>query len=243
MWAAWSCLRQLSVPISFEFHLQQTPIGSACLAENWSFNNFRANLRDGSVRLRFRYNWFLQELQTFSLATFPETFTLAGKVGRSAVQRPLNLCQAWFILVVVHWVDSNFEHYEILLRRNNVDILISCRYWDIISEKRPKSFVHCAKTVLVIPGPDRWPLYGHICGFGQFLTSLRSPDDITIQKKASHDPWCSGWCWENPFEISPFTLYLEKWLFSEGDLYCPNPDSEAWPCLFNPLWSRRVSIY
>ena len=34
MWAAWSCLRQLSVPISFEFHLQQTTIGSACLAEN-----------------------------------------------------------------------------------------------------------------------------------------------------------------------------------------------------------------
>ena len=37
---------------------------------------------------------FLEELLTFSLATFPETFTLAGKVGRSAVQRPLNLCQA-----------------------------------------------------------------------------------------------------------------------------------------------------
>ena len=105
---------------------------------------------------------FLEELLTFSLATFPETFTLAGKVGQSTVQRPLNLCQAWFILVVVHWVDSNFEHYEILLRRNNVDILISCRNWDIISEKRPKSCVHCAKTILVISGPDRWPLYGHM---------------------------------------------------------------------------------
>ena len=126
---------------------------------------------------------FLEELLTFSLATFPETFTLAGKVGQSTVQRPLNLCQAWFILVAVHWVDSNFEHYEILLRRNNVDILISCRSWDIISEKRPKSCVHCAKTILVISGPDRWPLYGHIWGFGQFLTSFRSPDDITIQKK------------------------------------------------------------
>ena len=105
---------------------------------------------------------FLEELLTFSLATFPETFTLAGKVGQSTVQRPLNLCQAWFILVAVHWVDSNFEHYEILLRRNNVDILISCRSWDIISEKRPKSCVHCAKTILVISGPDRWPLYGHM---------------------------------------------------------------------------------
>lgn len=126
---------------------------------------------------------FLEELLTFSLATFPETFTLAGKVGQSTVQRPLNLCQAWFILVAVHWVDSNFEHYEILLRRNNVDILLSCRNWDIISEKRPKSCVHCAKTILVISGPDRWPLYGHIWGFGQFLTSRRTPDDITIQKR------------------------------------------------------------
>lgn len=105
---------------------------------------------------------FLEELLTFSLATFPETFTLAGKVGQSTVQRPLNLCQAWFILVAVHWVDSNFEHYEILLRRNNVDILMSCRSWDIISEKRPKSCVHCEKTILVISGPDRWPLCGHM---------------------------------------------------------------------------------
>ena len=157
---------------------------------------------------------FLEELLTFSLATFPETFTLAGKVGQSTVQRPLNLCQAWFILVVVHWVDSNFEHYEILLRRNNVDILISCRSWDIISEKRPKSCVHCEKTILVISGPDRWPLCGHM-RVRTVFDFFQIPRRYNNPKKASHDPWCSGWCWENPFEISPFTLYLETWLFSE----------------------------
>ena len=126
---------------------------------------------------------FLEELLTFSLATFPETFTLAGKVGQSTVQRPLNLCQAWFILVAVHWVDSNFEHYEILLRRNNVDILISCRNWDIISEKNDPKVVCTVQipfwlSLALIDDP-----YMDIWGFGQFLTSFRSPDDITIQKK------------------------------------------------------------
>ena len=185
---------------------------------------------------------FLEELLTFSLATFPETFTLAGKVGQSTVQRPLNLCQAWFILVAVHWVDSNFEHYEILLRRNNVDILISCRSWDIISEKRPKSCVHCAKTILVISGPDRWPLYGHM--------RVRTVFDFFQTPRRYNNPK-KGKSWSLMFrlmlgkpiwDLSIYIIFGNVIVFRRN-LYCPNPESEPWPCLFNPLWSRRVWKY